>query len=109
MYHCSDASNLEARHQFCPKTSDSWCQFQAEKCNGTNLYKEKRGLPCVIRYKIRPIFLDQSDENLLSKCLHGKTQISNQSINNIIWKRCAKDTNVRRKTLEFGVVSTIMS
>ena len=23
LYHCSDANNLEARHQFCPKTSDS--------------------------------------------------------------------------------------
>ena len=104
LYHCSGASSLEARHQFCPKTSDSWCQFQADKCNGTNLYKEKRRLPCVIRNKIRPIFLGLCDENLLSKGFHGKTQISNQSINNVIWKRCAMDTNVGRKTLEFGVV-----
>ena len=103
LYHCSDAKNLEACHQFCPKTSDSWCQFQAGKCNGTSQYKEKPGLPSVIRDKIRPIFLDLSDENHLSKCLHGKTQNNNESINNVIWKRCPKDINVGRKTLEFGV------
>ena len=76
---------------------------QDEKCNGTSLYKEKPGLPSVISDNIRPIFLDLSDENLLSKCLHGKTQNNNESINNVIWKRCPKDINVGRKTLEFGV------
>ena len=84
LYHCSDAINLETRHEFCPKASDGWCQFQADKCNGTSLYKEKPGLPSVIRDKIRPIFLDLSDENHLSKCLHGKTQNNNESINNVI-------------------------
>ena len=47
-------------------------------------YKEKPGLPSVIRDKIRPIFLDLSDKNLLSKCLHGKNQNNNESINNVI-------------------------
>ena len=72
LYHCSDANNLEARHRFCPKTSGSWCQFQPEKCNGTSLHKEKPGIPSIICEQIRPIFLDLSDKNLLSKCLHGK-------------------------------------
>ena len=67
--------------------------------------KKKPGLPSVIRDKIRPIFLDLSDENLLSKCLHGKTQNNNESINNVVWKGCPKDINVGRKTLEFGVAS----
>ena len=73
------------------------------------LYKEKLGLLSVVRDKIRPMFLDLSDENLLSKCLHGKTQNSNESINNGIWKRCPKDIIVGRKTLEFGVASAIIS
>ena len=73
------------------------------------LYKEKLGLLSVVRDKIRPMFLDLSDENLLSKCLHGKIQNSNESINNGIWKRCPKDIIVGRKTLEFGVASAIIS
>ena len=82
MYDFSDDNNLEACHQFCPKTSDSW--FQDDKCNGASLYKEKTGIPSVIHDKIKPMFLDLSDENLLSKCLHGKTQNNNDSVNNVI-------------------------
>ena len=70
--------------------------------------KKKPGLPSVIRDKIRPIFLDLSDENHLSKCLHGKTQNNNESINNVIWKRCLKDINVGFKTLEFGVAPAVV-
>ena len=108
MYHYSDANNLQVRHQFCPKTSDSWCQFQSDKCNGTSLYKEKPGIPSVVRDKIRLIFLDLSDDNILSKWLHGKTQNNNELINNVIWKRCLKDVNVGRKTLELDVASAVM-
>ena len=103
MYHCSDANSLETSHQLCPKLSGSCCQFQTDKCNGTSLYKEKPGIPSVIRDKIRPIFLDKRDKNLLSKCSHGKTQNNNESINNVIWKRCLKDV-----TLEFAVASVVM-
>ena len=55
LYHCSDANNLEAHHRFCTKTSDSWCQFQADKYNGASLYKEKPGFPSVICDKIRSV------------------------------------------------------
>ena len=102
LYHCSDANNLETSHQLCPKLSGSCCQFQTDKCNGTSLHIEKLGIPSVIRDKIRPIFVDKRDKNLLSKCSHGKTQ-NNELINNVIWKRCLKDVSVRHKTLEFVV------
>ena len=55
------------------------------------------------------MFLELSDENLLSKCLHGKTQNSNESINGVIWKRCPKDVFVGRKVLEMGVASAVIS
>ena len=44
----------------------------------------------------------------MSKCLYGKTQSNNESINNVIWKGCPKDINVGRKTLEFGVASAVV-
>ena len=55
----------------CPRTSDSWCKFQADKVNNTNLYKYKPGLPAIIRDTIKPVFMDLSNDNLLKKCLHG--------------------------------------
>ena len=55
------------------------------------------------------MFLELSDENLLSKCLHGKTQNSNESINGVIWKGCPKDVFVGWKVLEMGVASAVIS
>ena len=39
--------------------------------------------------------------------MRGKTQNNNKSTNNVIWKRCPKDINVGRKTLEFGVALAV--
>ena len=50
-----------------------------------------------------------SDDRLLSKCLHGKTQNNNEAINSVIWKRLPKDVFVDRQTLELGVSSTFIS
>ena len=68
----------------CPRTSDSWCMFQTDKVNNTNLYKYKPGLPAIMRDTIKPAFIDLSNDNLLKKCLHRQTQNNNESINGII-------------------------
>ena len=84
LYHCSEASSFEAQHQFCPAAVDSRCNYHTDK----EMYKSKPGLPAAIREFIRPLFLELTDENLFSKCLHGKTRNSHESINGVIWKRC---------------------
>ena len=57
---------------------------------------------------IKPIFKDLSSDELLSKCLHGKTQNANESINNIIWQKCPKNNFVQRDTLQCGVNSAVI-
>ena len=54
-----------------------------------------------------PVFVSLSDDNLLQKCLHGKTQNNNESLNGLLWKRCPKDVFVGRVTLELGVASAV--
>ena len=93
----------------CPSTKDSWCKYQVDKLNGTNTYEEKPGLPSVIRDTIRPVCVSLSDDNLLQKCLHGKTQNNNESLNGLIWKRCPKDVFVGRVILELGVASAVIA
>ena len=100
---------MNTRHSMCPRTSDSWCKFQADKVNNTNLYKCKPGLPAIITDTIKPVFIDLSNDNLLKKCLHGQTQNNNKSINGVIWKRCPKDIFVGRTTLEIGVASAVIN
>ena len=31
LFHCSESYDSETRHQFCLRTKDSWCKFQADK------------------------------------------------------------------------------
>ena len=100
---------MNTRHSMCPRTSDSWCKFQADKVNNTNLYKYKPGPPAIIRDIIKPVFMDLSNVNLLKKCLHGQTQNNNESINGVIWKRCPKDIFAGRIALEIGVASAIIN
>ena len=104
LYHCPEASSLEAQHQFCPTGVDSWCKYHAAK----ETYKPKPGLSAAIIEFVRHLIRELSDENLLSKCLHGKTQNSNEFINGVIWKRCPKDVFVGRKVLEMGVASAVI-
>ena len=57
---------------------------------------------------IKPIFVDLSDDNLLSKCLHGSTQNVNEALNQIIWNKCPKQVFVEKKMLEIGVYSAML-
>ena len=104
-YHCCDANTPEQRHQFCPKTEDTWCKYQRDINDGTNTYNNKPGIHNKLKELLKPAFMTLSSDELLAKCLHGKTQNNNESINNVIWKRCPKDIYVGKTSLSMGVAS----
>ena len=108
LYHCTDFTEDETLHQFCPHVTDSWCKYQADKINGTNNYKKKPRLPKITYDFIRPVLISLSDEELLKKCLHRKDQNNNESLNGVIWKKCPKDVFVGCATLEIGVALAVL-
>ena len=106
LHHVSDIKPDEARHKWCPRTEDSWCtHWNQSKKQSNNL-----NLPpnIIEEPEIKQIFDRLRDDKLLSKCLHGKTQNVNESLNGIIWTRCPKRVYVTRKTLEIGVYSAVL-
>jgi hypothetical protein len=107
LYHV--ASNKENNLHFphCPVGADSWCKYNSDKANGTNTYKPGPGLPIDIVYKIKPIFAELSADDYLEKCLHGKTQNTNESFNGTIWERLPKTKFVSFSQLEFGVYDAV--
>ena len=107
LYHCSEAATPEARHMFCDKDSE-WCKYRMAKKKG-ELYVDKPGLPIAVRNAIFHIFQDLSSEELLKKCLHGKTQNNNKALNNIIWTRLPKNVFVGWYTFQIGVSSAMLS
>ena len=108
LWHCTDFDSEEFRHRFCPLTPDSWCKFQKDKITGKTTHKNTINIPMWINKIIKPIFESLSSDSLLSKCLHGDTQNSNESLNNVIWVKCPKNVFVHRPVLELGVYSAVV-
>ena len=94
-------------HDHCPIGKDSWCQYNADMANGTSIYKPGAGLPKVVVFHVKPIFMELSADSLLEKCLHGKTQNQNESFNSMVWHRVPKDVRVNASTFEFGVYDAV--
>ena len=105
LHHSTEFENSENCHLFCPRGPDSWCKYWKDPEN----YQEKKGMPMVIHQLIKPVFTDLSNETLLSKCLHSKTQNANESINNITCTKCPKNIYVQRNVLEMGVASAVIN
>ena len=53
--------------------------------------------------KLKPLFEELSNEQLLRKCVHGLTQNQNESFNATIWECIPKTRFVSRTQLEFAV------
>ena len=106
LFHCSDISPDEERHKWCPRTTDSWCSYW----NTSKEVKNKLNLPSNIKdeKEVVELFDRLRDDSLLSKCLHGKTQNVNESLNGIIWTKCPKRVYVTKKTLEICVSSAVL-
>ncbi|GFU53667.1 uncharacterized protein TNCV_1470711 [Trichonephila clavipes] len=49
-----------------------------------------------------------AEKDLLKKCLHGRTQIPNESFNKCIWERIPKTVFVGIETLKFGVMDDVI-
>ena len=50
------------------------------------MHKPGQGLPQEAIKHLIPNFSYLSGDNLLRKCLHGKTQNQNESFNGVIWR-----------------------
>ena len=100
LYHVA-STDENSQHHLCP--SDSWCKYKMDP----DTYKHKHGLPTSVVKFIKPVFEDLSDEKLLRKCLHGKTQNVNECLNKLIWDRCSKEYYVEKDTVEEAVYSAV--
>ncbi|GFV12414.1 uncharacterized protein TNCV_3078721 [Trichonephila clavipes] len=65
-------------------------------------YNKNAGLPNSIINKIKPIYLQLYDQNLLRKCLHGKTQNANEAFNGCLWNVVPKEMFVELQTFSLG-------
>ena len=79
MHWASSESRL--LHDHCPTSSTSWCRYQRDVANGTIFCIHGPGLPLPVIAKVKPEYVRLSEDSLLEKCLHGKTQNQDQTLN----------------------------
>ncbi|CAF3980500.1 unnamed protein product [Rotaria sp. Silwood1] len=83
--------NKEEQHQYCPKTSNTWCFYHQQKMlssrNNTNIRKknDRNFLDPIFRDILQPLIDKLTSKELLRRCLRGITQNSNESLNSIVW------------------------
>ena len=94
-------------HDHCETGAGSWCKYQVDLINKTSSYKPGPGLPGDVIKHIKPILTDLTKDELLEKCLHGKTQNQNESFNGTIWNRLPTSTYVGREQFEIGVYDAV--
>ena len=99
-------NNEEYRHRFCPPGSSSWCKYKKLVAAGseTTNYVNTINVPEFIHGIIEPIFRRLSSDDLPNMCLHGQTQNGNESLNNLIWTKCPKNTFVERPIIEMSIL-----
>ena len=113
LWHCTDFNDRDDnyRHRFCPPSTPenhSWCKYQRDMSSGEKTHVNKINLPEFIHKIIEPIFMNLSDDVLLNKCLHGKTQNPNEALNKIIWTKCPKTVFVHKTVIDMGVNSAVL-
>ena len=99
LFHVASSDKNNYHTAYCPPGANSWCRFRKD----STTYKSGPGLPIKIIAALKPIYNDLSADDLLSKCLHGKTRNQNESFNATIWERLPKSKYSSFQQLEFGV------
>ncbi|GFU65217.1 uncharacterized protein TNCV_2134221 [Trichonephila clavipes] len=107
LFHCS-SSVEKPMHGQCPIGKDSWCYYQRALSCGKKPNEKYKGLSNEVLNTIKPTYLELCTKELLTKCLHGKTQNSNQCLNGVIWQRVPKKVFVCLKILKSGALDAVI-
>ncbi|GFU56082.1 uncharacterized protein TNCV_3405441 [Trichonephila clavipes] len=91
-----------------PSEKDSWCYYQRALSCGKKPNEKYKGLSNEVLNTIKPTYLELCIKELLTKCLHGKTQNSNECLNGVIWQRVPKEVFVCLKILKSGALDAVI-
>lgn len=100
------STDSDPQHGLCPIGEDSWCGYNRAIHTG-EIYRHKNSLPEVVMECIKDVYRDLANPQLLSRCLHGKTQNCNESANSVIWTLIPKVVFVQLDTLRLGALEAV--
>ena len=100
-HYCS--SDKSPRQENCPTGADRCKWRKAEATNQlASLKHPARLINKNVEKHIRPIYKDLLNDELLTRCLCGHTQHSNESFNSTVWRMSPKHLNSGQKVIEIA-------
>ncbi|XP_025152724.1 uncharacterized protein LOC109504083 isoform X2 [Harpegnathos saltator] len=95
------STNENPKHDNCPAGADSWCKWRKAEAASKDFNHPPPLHPEVVKHLL-PIYKDFSKEQLLTRCLGGHTQNSNESFNSTIWRLVPKHLHSGSKIIEIA-------
>lgn len=103
LYH-KISTDEKPQHDRCPPGTNSWCSWQKSKSMNTlHEYTHKPALLQQVFDAVKPIYEELSKDDLLSRCVGGYTQNSNESFNSVVWSLAPKSTSSGKNVLDIAV------
>ncbi|XP_014483532.1 PREDICTED: uncharacterized protein LOC106749019 [Dinoponera quadriceps] len=98
------STDAKPKHDHCPSGENSWCSWQRAKATGTlDEYTHKPPLHEEVYKAITPIYEKLTSDDLLTRCIGGFTQNSNESFNATVWSMAPKVTSSGKNVLDTAV------
>lgn len=109
LYH-KISTDEKLQHHFCPEGEKSWCSWQSTKTISGDLKNYKHGTPMPIEVfeAVKPIYEELSRDELLTRCLGGYTQNSNESFNSLVWSMAPKNISSGKMVLDTAVFLAVL-
>lgn len=107
----SISTDAKPQHKKCPPGEDSWCFFQSALARGKKPGPHKDWVKTPINeehlIKILPIYQRLATDELLTRCVRGLTQNSNEALHSAIWNKCSKENTASRNRVLIAVSSAV--
>jgi len=80
VYYHNISNDKNPQHSYCPEGKKSWCKWRVAEAEGTlKSFQHKPSLSEAVQAAIKPVFEALSTDDLMTRCLGGNTQNSNES------------------------------
>jgi hypothetical protein len=107
------STNTNPDHEYCPTGRDSWCFYNRAIATNTtppdhntmlvHMSLDKSGLE-----RVTHLYEDLTSDQLLQKCLKGRTQNANESVHSKLWNKLSKSKYYGLNTVKHALRTTVM-
>ena len=114
LLHCT-STDEDPHHELCPEGAESWCFYQKAQALGIQpkphdeeLGENKMRLTEYELSQVKEVYDDLTNDELLRKCLKGRTQNQNESSHGKLWRKVQKTKFYGKDTIETAAQSVIL-